>query len=55
MQRAATGQAQPGPAIGFMIELRNEHLVARLQGAANGGAQSVVERGHVLPERNAAR
>ena len=38
-----------------MVELRDEHFVAGLQGVADCGAQRVVERGHILTEGNAAR
>ena len=49
------GQAQPGTAIGLMIELGDEHLIALLQGSGNGGAQGIIQRGHVVTERDAVR
>ena len=48
-------KTQPGTAIGLVIELGDEHLVALVQGAGDGAAQGIIERGHVLTERDAAR
>jgi hypothetical protein len=36
-----------------MIELRDENLIACVQGAPDGGGEREVQRGHVLTERNA--
>src|SRR5580698_9263088 len=51
---AAFLQPQPRAAIGLVVELRDEHFIARPQRMADRGAQGVVERGHVLAEGNAA-
>ncbi len=52
---ALIGKAQPGTAIGLMIELGDEHLIALLQGAGDGAAQGIIQRGHVLTKRDAVR
>ena len=50
---AAFPEPKPRSAISFVIELSDEHLVALLQGAADGRAQLEAERRHALAEGDA--
>jgi hypothetical protein len=51
---AALAQADPGAAVGFVVELGDHDLVARGQLAPQGVAERVAERRHVLTERDRA-
>jgi len=48
-----TPQPEPWAAIGLVVELRDEDLIARFEGASERRAQRVIERRHVLAERDA--